>query len=156
VLCLVAQSCLTLFDPMDCSPPGSSVHGDSPGKNTGVDFHAFLQGNLPNLGIKPRSPILQADSLPSELPGKHKNTGVSRLFLLQGVFHPWIESGFLHYRWILNQLSHHGSPSIYFLVMPSNFQHLNSQTRDQTWDLEVKTAGLNHWTTSEFPTYSFI
>ena len=31
-VCLVAQSCLTLCDPMDCSPPGSSVHGDSPGK----------------------------------------------------------------------------------------------------------------------------
>ena len=28
------QSCLTLCDPMDCSPPDSSVHGDSPGKNT--------------------------------------------------------------------------------------------------------------------------
>ena len=36
MLCLVAQSCLTLCDPMDCSPPGSSVHGDFPGKNTGV------------------------------------------------------------------------------------------------------------------------
>ena len=33
---LVTQSCLTLCDPMDCSPSGSSVHGDSPGKNTGV------------------------------------------------------------------------------------------------------------------------
>ena len=32
--CLVTQSCLTLCDPMDCSPPGSSVHGESPGKNT--------------------------------------------------------------------------------------------------------------------------
>ena len=32
--CLVAQSCPTLCDPMDCSLPGSSVHGDSPGKNT--------------------------------------------------------------------------------------------------------------------------
>ena len=32
--CLVAKSCLTLCDPMDCSSPGSSVHGDSPGKNT--------------------------------------------------------------------------------------------------------------------------
>ena len=31
VLCLVAQSCLTLCDPMDCSLPGSSVHEDSPG-----------------------------------------------------------------------------------------------------------------------------
>ena len=31
---LVTQSCLTLCDPMYCTPLGSSVHGDSPGKNT--------------------------------------------------------------------------------------------------------------------------
>ena len=37
-----AKLCLTLCDPMDCSPPGSSVHGDSPGKNTGVGCHARL------------------------------------------------------------------------------------------------------------------
>ena len=43
-VCSIAQSCLTLCDPMDCSPPGSSVHGDSPGKNTGVGWHALLQG----------------------------------------------------------------------------------------------------------------
>ena len=43
--CLAAQSCPTLCDPTDCSPPGSSVHGDSPGKNTGVGCHAFLQGS---------------------------------------------------------------------------------------------------------------
>ena len=36
------QSCLTLCDPMDYNPPGSSVHGDSPGKNTGVSCHALL------------------------------------------------------------------------------------------------------------------
>ena len=40
-MCLVAQSCLTLCDPMDCSPAGSSVHGNSPGKNTGVGCHAI-------------------------------------------------------------------------------------------------------------------
>ena len=40
VLCLVTQSGLILCDPMDCSPPGFSVHGDSPGKNTGMDCHA--------------------------------------------------------------------------------------------------------------------
>ena len=50
VLCLVAQLCLTLCDPMDCSPPGSSVHGDSPGKNTGVGCHALLQGIFPIQG----------------------------------------------------------------------------------------------------------
>ena len=36
VLCLVAHSCLSLCDPMECSLPGSSIHGDSPGKTTGV------------------------------------------------------------------------------------------------------------------------
>ena len=36
VPCLVHQSCMTLCDPMDCSPPSSSIHGDSPGKNTGM------------------------------------------------------------------------------------------------------------------------
>ena len=44
-----------LSDAMDCSPPGSSVHGDSPGKNTGVGCHALLQGIFPiqgsNLGL---------------------------------------------------------------------------------------------------------
>ena len=47
MLYLVAQSCLTLCDPMDCSPSDSSVHGDSPGKNTGVGCHALLQGIFP-------------------------------------------------------------------------------------------------------------
>ena len=41
---LVLQSCLTLCDPMDYSPLDSSVHGDSPGKNTRVGCHALLQG----------------------------------------------------------------------------------------------------------------
>ena len=61
VLCLVAQSCPALCDPMDCSPPVSSVHGDSPGKNTGMGCHVLLQGIS-----QPRSPTFQVDSLPSE------------------------------------------------------------------------------------------
>ena len=40
---LVTQSCLSLCDPMDCSLPGSSIHGDSPSKNTGVGCHGHLQ-----------------------------------------------------------------------------------------------------------------
>ena len=71
--CLVTQSCPALFDAMDCNPPGSLVHGDSPGKNIGVGCYAFLLGDLPDSGIKPRSPALQADSLPSEAAGKPKN-----------------------------------------------------------------------------------
>ena len=53
VLCLVIQPCPTLCSPMDCSPPGSSVHGDFPSKNTGVGCHAFLQGIFPTQGLNP-------------------------------------------------------------------------------------------------------
>ena len=70
VLCLVAQSCSTLCEPMDCSPPGPSVHGDSPGKSTTVGWPWPPPGDLPNLGTEPRSHALQADSLPSEPPRK--------------------------------------------------------------------------------------
>ena len=53
VLCLVAQSCPTLCDPVNCSLPGSSIHGDSPGKNTGVGYHALPQGVFPTQGSNP-------------------------------------------------------------------------------------------------------
>ena len=58
----------------------------SQGQNTGVGSLSFLQGNLPNPGIEPRSPTLQVDSLPAEPQGKPKNTGVGSLSLLQGIF----------------------------------------------------------------------
>ena len=59
------QPCPTLFDPMD-----SRVFctWDFPSKNAGVGFQAFLPGNLSNSGIEPQSPILQADSWPTEPP----------------------------------------------------------------------------------------
>ena len=53
VLFLVAHSCPTLCNSMDCSPPCSHVHGDSPGKNAGVGFHALLQGIFPTQGSNP-------------------------------------------------------------------------------------------------------
>ena len=61
-VCLVPQSCLTLCDPMDCSPPGSSVHGDSPGKNTGVGCHALLQGIFPTQGLNSGLPHCRWDT----------------------------------------------------------------------------------------------
>ena len=70
VLCLVAQSCPTLCDHMNCSLPGSSVHGDSPGKNTGVGCHALLQGIFPAQGSNPGLPQCRQMLLPSEPPGK--------------------------------------------------------------------------------------
>ena len=57
LLCLVAQSCPTLCDPVDCSPPDCSVHGNSPGKNTGVCCHALLQGTFPTQGWNPGLPL---------------------------------------------------------------------------------------------------
>ena len=69
LLCLVAQSCPTPCDPLDYSPPGSSVHGDSLGKNTGVGCHATQDlGDLPDPGMELGSPTLQVDSLPAEPP----------------------------------------------------------------------------------------
>ena len=54
--------------PVDCSLPGTSVHGDSPSKHTGVPCPP--PRDLPNPGVEPRSPALQTDALPSEPPGK--------------------------------------------------------------------------------------
>ena len=45
----VAQLCLTLHDPVGCTPAGSSVHGIFPGKSTGVSCHFLLQGIFPTL-----------------------------------------------------------------------------------------------------------
>ena len=66
---LVAQSCLTLYDPMDCSLPGSFVHGILEAGILEWVAIPFSRGDIPDPGIDPGSPILQADSLPSELPG---------------------------------------------------------------------------------------
>ena len=56
VLCLVAQSRLILCDPVDCGPPGSSVHGDSPGWNTRMGCHVLLQGIFPTQESNPGLP----------------------------------------------------------------------------------------------------
>ena len=87
-------------------------------------------GDLSNPVIESRSPVLQADSLPAESPGKPKNTGVVSLSLL-GVF-PTQESrrGLLHCRRILYQLSHNESPRILaWVAFP--FSRGSSQPRDR-------------------------
>ena len=52
----VTRLCQTLGDPGDCSLPGSSVHGDSPGKNTGEGCHFLLQEIFPTQGLNPCLP----------------------------------------------------------------------------------------------------
>ena len=56
VLFLVARSCMTLCNPKDSSPPGSSVPGDSPGKTTGMGCHALLHRIFPTQGLNPGLP----------------------------------------------------------------------------------------------------
>ena len=66
---LLTPSRLTLQDSMHCSPPGPSVHGILQARI--LEWLPFPSpGGLPYPGIKPRSPALQVDSLPSEPPGK--------------------------------------------------------------------------------------
>ena len=55
-LCLVTQSCPTLCNPINCSLPGSSVHGDSSSKNIRFGWHALLQGIFPTQGLNPGLP----------------------------------------------------------------------------------------------------
>ena len=108
-MCLVTQLCVTLCD-----------HGPSftrllcpwglfrPENWSG--YPCPPPGHLPNTGIKPRPPALQADSLPSEPAGKPKNTGMGSRSLLQGIFLTQeLNQGLLHRRQILYWLSHRGT-----------------------------------------------
>ena len=100
VLCLVAQACLILYHPIDCSPPSSPSMGILQASILEWVAMPSSRGSS-QPGTKPRCPSLQADFLPSEPPGKPKNTGVGSLSLLQRFF-PTRELnwGLLHCRWI--------------------------------------------------------
>ena len=79
--CLVAQSCLNLCDPMDCSPPASSVHGILQSRIP--EWVAFLSpGDLPNPGIEHASPSLVGRFFTTEPPGKLYFNLLSQLHLL--------------------------------------------------------------------------
>ena len=66
---VLTQSYLTVCNPMDCSPPDSSVHGNSPGKNTGVGCHALLQGIFPTQGSNYSQILYQLSQQGSPFPG---------------------------------------------------------------------------------------
>ena len=101
----VTQSCPTLFNPWTIQP----MEFSRPEYWSGQPLPS--PGDLPNPGIKPRSPAFQEDSLPAEPQGKPKNTGVDSLSLLQQIFLiQEFNQGLLHCRWILYQLSYEGSP----------------------------------------------
>ena len=100
----VAQLFPTLCNSMDYT-----VHGILQARI--LEWVAFpFSGDLPNPGIEPRSPALQADSSPAEPQGKPKNTRVGSLSLLQRIFLTLKSNwGLLHCRRILYQLSYQGS-----------------------------------------------
>ena len=108
-MCLVTQLCLTLCDPWTVDHQAPLSMGFSRQEYwSGLPFPS--PGDLPNPGIEPRSPAMQADSLPSEPPGKPKNIGVGSLTHLQGVFLTQeLNWGLLHRKQILSQLSYQAS-----------------------------------------------
>ena len=80
-LCLTLQSCLTLCDPMDCSPPDSSVHGILQARKR-VGCHPLLQRDLPDLGIETPGPVsfIAGRIFTAELPGKPNTVLYCRIF----------------------------------------------------------------------------
>ena len=78
---MTAQSCLTLCNPVRCSPPGSSVHGDSPGENPGAACHFLPQAIFPTRASKPRFLRWQGDSRPLSPPVLIKRTRIKQLQL---------------------------------------------------------------------------
>ena len=84
---LVAQSCQTLCDSMNCSPSGSSVRRILQAR---IQQWVAMPSpeDLPDPGIKPRSPTLQADALLSEPSGKNTETGMQEISLLPTSYPP--------------------------------------------------------------------
>ena len=171
---LITKSRLTLGDPTDCSLPGFSVHGDFPGKNTGVDCHALLQEVFPT---QESNPCLlgvvrwQAGSLPLITGEAHHLLcpGSSVLSILTPLLK--IEGNF----WSLNEirLTKMSPCRDYFLFFGCTgfciamHRFFSCGTREAElphgmWDLSSLTRGgthvpcigmwiLNHWTTREVP-----
>ena len=81
----VAQSCLTLCDPMDCSLPGFSIHGIFQARILEWVAISFSRRSS-NPGIKPRFPALQADALPSEPLGNNGMTNLDSIIKTQRLY----------------------------------------------------------------------
>ena len=110
LLCFVTQLCQILCDLMDCSLPGSSVLGDSPGKNTGVGFHALLQGIFPTQGWNPDLPHGSRFFYCLRHQGSPRNLEWVGIPSPEDLPDTSIKPGLLHCRRILYQLSDQESP----------------------------------------------
>ena len=133
----VTQLCLTLCNSMDCSPPGSSVHGILQARILECVVIPFSK-DLPDPGIEPRSSALQADSLLSESLGKPcYHSVMSNSVWPHGLYSPPGSSihGILQAR-ILEQVA-------------NPFSRGSSQTTDQTWVSHIAGRFFTDWGTRE-------
>ena len=150
MLCLVAQSCPTLCDLTDCSSPSSSVHGDPPGKNTGVGCLALLQGIFPTQELNPGLPHFRWILYCLSHQGS-PNTGEGCHFLLQGIFPT------------------QGSNPSLFCLLQCQVGSLPPAPLGKSCGILVPQLGfepthvpyigrqiLNHWTTRKVPFSSFL
>ena len=126
MLCLAAQSCPTLCDPMDWSPPGYSIHVDCLGKNTGVGCHALLQGIFPTQGSNAGLPDCRQVLYCLHYQGSPFQTRET--------------CNFLFFRFLLRELQNHHLQVDYFVsllhfestsVVNSTSLNLCSQHRDE-------------------------
>ena len=149
-----AQLCLTLFDPMDCSPPIFSVH--SLGKNTGVSGHALLQGIFPTQGLNPGLPHCRQIHYHLSHQGSLRILEWITFLLQQNFLTRESNQGLLNCRWILYQLSYQGSPKTLIsghkhrlkdmkIQVRCGFRHLYF-VKDSQMILQC-TQGYNNWTT---------
>ena len=87
--CLVTKLCLTICDPMDCSPPGSSVHGISQARI--LEWVAIYSKFLPNPWIKPASAALVGSVFTTEPPGIDNTTIVIMILQSVGTLETWVK-----------------------------------------------------------------
>ena len=160
---LITQSSPTLYHPMDCSPPGSSVHGNLQARV--VEWVAIpFSRDLPNAGTEPRSPALRADSSLSEPTGKPQESVFSLLMakVQSLVWEPrfWkrqdkkkererkLNNGTNKFYIVYNYYSiklfysnkFHHSTHFFFLFLSGILWDLSSQTRDWIWALSSEST----------------
>ena len=98
---------------MDCNPQGSSLHGDSPGKNNEVVCHVLLQAIFLTHGSNPGFPHCRWIIYQLSHKGSARILEWVALSLLQGIFPTQeLNQSLLHCRWILYQLSYQGSQGL--------------------------------------------
>ena len=123
----VSQSCPTLCDLMEYIYIYIYIYIYGILQARILEWVTFpFPGDLPNPGIKPRSPSLQEVSLPAEPQGKPRNIGVGSPSCLWGIFLTQeLNQGLLHCRWIPYQLSYEGSPVLYKVFFNETVSHIS-------------------------------